>query len=92
MNPHFLICVEKPTCSLNQTRDEAQQCSHWRDLLEALASKPMLVEGAEKLAENIWLLPVHSKLSSLLPFLEAAKSNQLAYKVYFLESEPLACQ
>jgi hypothetical protein len=52
----------------------------------------MLVEGAEKLAENIWLLPVHSKLSSLLPFLEAAKSNQLAYKVYFLESEPLACQ
>ncbi|MGD0536410.1 MAG: hypothetical protein ABSC03_02065 [Verrucomicrobiota bacterium] len=83
MNPsHALFVVDKPS---NQVPDAEGK---WELFLHHIGEIEHMKSGTEQLAENVWLIPVHTGIAGLSLLIQSAlhksQHEPLRYRLLFL--------
>ena len=82
--PHFLFVATPPVFRAGEPSEP--QNSQWRRFLNDSASIETTALPGQRLADNVWLLPLHGGLSTLAALVQAA-TKTCSYKVLFIEGE-----
>jgi hypothetical protein len=89
--PHLMVCTAIPEHN-DLTGQQSQEWRNWLALLNDSEKIPTPSQGVGRPAENIWLIPVETRIHFYKHLILACDSHKVAYQTYFLEDAPRKCE